>query len=133
MTKYELNVRWNIAESGIYPMSSRELLDLLPPEERQSELDRLLDLRLGYSEACGTLSLPNRGRRLSVRNLSRHIAERLGIDESSARRRSGVDSASCDRLRFVRTGYAQASRARAESPMSGCMEAPGVYSKLDWM
>jgi aspartate/methionine/tyrosine aminotransferase len=57
MTKYELNVRWDIAESGIYPMSSRELLDLLPPEERQSELDRLLDLRLGYSEACGSAEL----------------------------------------------------------------------------
>ena len=57
MTKYEVNVRWDIAESGIYPMSSRELLDLLPPEERQSELDRLLDLRLGYSEACGSAEL----------------------------------------------------------------------------
>ena len=49
MTTYEVNVRWDIAESGIYPMSSRELLDLLSPEERQSELDRLLALRLGYS------------------------------------------------------------------------------------
>jgi aspartate/methionine/tyrosine aminotransferase len=57
MTKYEVNVRWDIAESGIYPMSSRELLDMLPPEERQSELDRLLDLRLGYSEACGSAEL----------------------------------------------------------------------------
>ncbi len=57
MTKYELNVRWDIAESGIYPMSSRELLDLLAPEERQSELNRLLDLRLGYSEACGSAEL----------------------------------------------------------------------------
>jgi aspartate/methionine/tyrosine aminotransferase len=57
MTKYEVNVRWDIAESGIYPMSSRELLDMLPPEERQSDLDRLLDLRLGYSEACGSAEL----------------------------------------------------------------------------
>jgi aspartate/methionine/tyrosine aminotransferase len=57
MTKYEVNVRWDIAESGIYPMSFRELLDLLPPEERQCELDRLLDLRLGYSEACGSAEL----------------------------------------------------------------------------
>jgi aspartate/methionine/tyrosine aminotransferase len=57
MTKYELDVRWDIAESGIYPMSSRELLDLLAPDERQSELDRLLDLRLGYSEACGSAEL----------------------------------------------------------------------------
>jgi aspartate/methionine/tyrosine aminotransferase len=57
MTTYEVNVAWDIAESGIYPMSLRELLDLLPPEERESELNRLLDLRLGYSEACGSAEL----------------------------------------------------------------------------
>ena len=57
MTKYEVNVKWDIAESGIYPMSFREILDLLPPEQRESELDRLLDLRLGYSEACGSAEL----------------------------------------------------------------------------
>ena len=57
MTKYEVKVKWDIAESGIYPMSCREILDLLPPEERETELDRLLDLRLGYSEACGSAEL----------------------------------------------------------------------------
>ncbi len=57
MTKYEVNVAWDIAESGIYPMSTREILDLLPAAERESELDRLLDLRLGYSEACGSAEL----------------------------------------------------------------------------
>src|SRR5215210_5376635 len=57
MTKYKVDVRWDIAESGIYPMSTRGLLDLLPPEERETELDRLLDLRLGYSEACGSAEL----------------------------------------------------------------------------
>ena len=57
MTKYEVNVRWDIAESGIFPMSVRDVLDLLPPEERESELDRLLGLRLGYSEACGSAEL----------------------------------------------------------------------------
>ncbi|HEX2280125.1 MAG TPA: aminotransferase class I/II-fold pyridoxal phosphate-dependent enzyme [Thermomicrobiales bacterium] len=57
MTKYEVNVRWDIAESGIFPMAVRDLLDLLPPQERESELDRLLDLRLGYSEACGSAEL----------------------------------------------------------------------------
>ena len=57
MTKYETKVDWDIAESGIYPMSSREILNLLAPEERQVELDRLLDLRLGYSEACGSAEL----------------------------------------------------------------------------
>src|SRR5215210_237418 len=57
MTKYKVDVRWDIAESGIYPMSTRGLLDLLSPEERETELDRLLDLRLGYSEACGSAEL----------------------------------------------------------------------------
>jgi aspartate/methionine/tyrosine aminotransferase len=54
MTTYEVNVRWDIAESGIFPMSMREIIDLLPDEERQGELERLLDLRLGYSEARGS-------------------------------------------------------------------------------
>src|SRR5215218_1448273 len=57
MTKYEVNITWDIAESGIYPMSTREILDLLPPDERECELDRLLGLRLGYSEACGSAEL----------------------------------------------------------------------------
>jgi aspartate/methionine/tyrosine aminotransferase len=57
MTTYEVDVTWDIAESGIYPMSCREILDLLPPQERESELNRLLDLRLGYSEACGSAEL----------------------------------------------------------------------------
>ncbi len=57
MTKYEVQVKWDIAESGIFPMSTRELLDLLPEHERQTELDQLLDVRLGYSEACGSEEL----------------------------------------------------------------------------
>ena len=39
------------------PMSVREILNLLSPEERATELDRLLDLRLGYSEASGSAEL----------------------------------------------------------------------------
>lgn len=57
MTKHEMNVRWDIAESGIFPLSSRELLELLPPEERGRALDDLLDTRLGYSEARGSEEL----------------------------------------------------------------------------
>src|SRR5215213_3769066 len=59
MTKYEVKVKWDIAESGIYPMPLREILDLLPTAERETELDRLLNLRLGYSEACGSAELRN--------------------------------------------------------------------------
>ena len=57
MTTYEMDARWDIAESGIYPMSTREIIALLPPEERADALDRLLDLRLGYSEARGSEEL----------------------------------------------------------------------------
>lgn len=57
LTAHELNVEYDIAESGIYPLSTRDLLDLIPKDERSSVLQRLLDLRLGYSEATGTLEL----------------------------------------------------------------------------
>jgi aspartate/methionine/tyrosine aminotransferase len=57
MTKYEVDVDYDIAESGIFPMSTRELVALLPDEEREAALDGLLDLRLGYSEARGTEEL----------------------------------------------------------------------------
>jgi aspartate/methionine/tyrosine aminotransferase len=57
MTRYEMDVQWDIAESGIYPMSTRELLALLPEDERVDVQDRLLDTRLGYSEARGTEEL----------------------------------------------------------------------------
>ena len=57
LTAHELNVEYDIAESGIFPLSARDLLDLIPEGERSSALQRLLDLRLGYSEATGTLKL----------------------------------------------------------------------------
>ncbi len=57
MTAWETKTPFDIAESGIYPMTARELLEFEPPEQRERILDRLLDVRLGYSEACGTLEL----------------------------------------------------------------------------
>jgi aspartate/methionine/tyrosine aminotransferase len=57
MTRWELDVAYDIAESGIYPMTMRELIDLAPEDERQVLLDALLDTRLGYSEARGSLDL----------------------------------------------------------------------------
>ncbi len=57
LTAHELNVKYDIAESGIYPLTARELLDLSPEGERAIMLQRLLDMRLGYSEATGTLKL----------------------------------------------------------------------------
>jgi aspartate/methionine/tyrosine aminotransferase len=57
MTTWETKTPFDIAESGIFPMTVRELLDFEPPSERGRALERLLDLRLGYSEAPGTLEL----------------------------------------------------------------------------
>ena len=57
MTTWETQVEYDIAESGIYPMSVNELLDMLPGGEREETLARLLDMRLGYSEAPGSLEL----------------------------------------------------------------------------
>ncbi len=57
MTRWELDVDYDIAESGIYPMTTRELIDLAPVDERSALLDALLDIRLGYSEARGSAAL----------------------------------------------------------------------------
>jgi aspartate/methionine/tyrosine aminotransferase len=57
MTRWELDVQYDIAESGIYPMTTRELIDLAPIDDRPRLLDTLLDTRLGYSEARGSAAL----------------------------------------------------------------------------
>ncbi len=57
LTSYETRVSFDIAESGIYPMTTRDLLALEPPESRAHTMNRLLDLRLGYSEARGSMAL----------------------------------------------------------------------------
>ncbi len=54
MTTYELDVDYDITESGIYPLSLRELIEL---SDDDALLDELLDTRLGYSEARGTHEL----------------------------------------------------------------------------
>jgi len=57
MTRHETHVRFDIAESGILPLSTQDLLNLLPSDQRASALDALLSLPLGYSEARGTEAL----------------------------------------------------------------------------
>lgn len=57
MTTHELNVDYDIAESGICPLTARELLAMQPTEDQEASLQRLLDLPLGYGEARGTLEL----------------------------------------------------------------------------
>src|SRR5919202_2000138 len=54
MTTWETQVQYDLAESGIKPMTVGELLDLAG---RTESLDHLLDIPLGYSEARGTEEL----------------------------------------------------------------------------
>jgi aspartate/methionine/tyrosine aminotransferase len=57
MTRHETHVKYDIAESGILPLSTNELLQFEPEGERAATLEGLLQLPLGYSEARGTLAL----------------------------------------------------------------------------
>lgn len=57
MSTWETVAKFDIAESGIFPLTTRELLDFLPVDDRRLVEDQLLDLRLGYNEARGTARL----------------------------------------------------------------------------
>jgi aspartate/methionine/tyrosine aminotransferase len=57
MTTWETQVEFDIAESGILPLTVNELLDFVGLAERERTLARLLDTRLGYSEAPGSQEL----------------------------------------------------------------------------
>lgn len=57
MTTYEQHVSFDIAESGILPLTINEMLAWEPRDARENLLDTLLNLRLGYSEAPGSLEL----------------------------------------------------------------------------
>lgn len=57
MTTWETVVSYDIAESGIYPLTTGELLDLLPGDSGIAAREELLGIRLGYTEARGTARL----------------------------------------------------------------------------
>ena len=57
MTRHETHVRFDIAESGILPLTTADLLAFEPEADRARVLDELLKLPLGYSEARGTEAL----------------------------------------------------------------------------
>ncbi|CAN5688755.1 aminotransferase [soil metagenome] len=57
MTTWETVVSYDIAESGIYPLTTHELFDLLDPVDADSVRQTMMDLRLGYTEARGTIAL----------------------------------------------------------------------------
>lgn len=57
MTRHETHVRYDIAESGIQPLSTDDLLAFEAAPDRAATLASLLALPLGYSEARGTAQL----------------------------------------------------------------------------
>jgi len=57
MTRHETHVKYDIAESGILPLSTHDLLGFEPEGARAAALEALLQLPLGYSEARGTVAL----------------------------------------------------------------------------
>lgn len=57
MTRWELDVDYDIAESGILPLSVADILGLVPAEAAEALRNDLLTLPLAYSEARGTEAL----------------------------------------------------------------------------
>jgi aspartate/methionine/tyrosine aminotransferase len=53
---YENQVRWNLSESGVHPLSLEELLNLGDEADR----DAILEARLGYGQSNGTALLRER-------------------------------------------------------------------------
>ena len=83
MTRHETHVKYDIAESGILPLTTNELLDFEPPEDRAAVLERLLALPLGYSEARGTGELRQMLAATYARGDADHILVTTGAIEAN--------------------------------------------------
>ena len=83
MTRHETHVRYDIAESGILPLSTRDLLAFAPDEARAATLERLLALPLGYSEARGTEALRGQLAATYARGDADHVLVTTGAIEAN--------------------------------------------------
>ena len=83
MTRHETHVRYDIAESGILPLTVNDLLAFEPAESRESTRDRLLELPLGYSEARGTETLRRQLAATYSRGDAEHILVTTGAIEAN--------------------------------------------------
>lgn len=83
MTRHETHVQFDIAESGILPLTTNDLLDFEPPAERSATLNRLLATPLGYSEACGTIALRSQLAATYTRGDAEHILVTTGAIEAN--------------------------------------------------
>jgi aspartate/methionine/tyrosine aminotransferase len=83
MTRHETHVQYDIAESGILPLTTNDLLDFEPPAERAATLERLLATPLGYSEARGTEELRTMLAATYTRGDADHILVTTGAIEAN--------------------------------------------------
>jgi aspartate/methionine/tyrosine aminotransferase len=83
MTRHETHVRYDIAESGIQPLSTDDLLAFEPPAERAATLSALLALPLGYTEARGTERLRSMIAATYARGDADHILVTTGAIEAN--------------------------------------------------
>jgi len=83
MTRHETHVRYDIAESGIQPLSTDDLLAFEPPAERDATLAALLALPLGYGEARGTGRLRSMIAATYARGDADHILVTTGAIEAT--------------------------------------------------
>ena len=83
MTRHETHVQYDIAESGILPLSMNDLLDFAPIGERAAALERLQALPLGYSEARGTEALRGQLAATYARGDADHILVTTGAIEAN--------------------------------------------------
>jgi aspartate/methionine/tyrosine aminotransferase len=83
MTRHETNVKYDIAESGILPLSMNDLLDFEPVGKRAATLERLICLPLGYSEARGTETLRSQLAATYARGDADHILVTTGAIEAN--------------------------------------------------
>jgi aspartate/methionine/tyrosine aminotransferase len=75
---WENRVRFNLSESGVHPLSVRELLELAG-----ASADPLLDVRLGYSQSNGTDLLRERIAALYPGASADHVLVTTGSSESN--------------------------------------------------
>ena len=83
MTRHETSVQFDIAESGILPLTTNDLLDFEPPAERAMAIERLLSIPLGYSEARGTAALRTMLAETYARGDAEHILVTTGAIEAN--------------------------------------------------
>src|SRR5215510_2772779 len=83
MTRHETHVQYDIAESGILPLTTNDLLDFEPVERRAATLEKLLALPLGYSEARGTEALRGQLAATYSRGDAEHVLVTTGAIEAN--------------------------------------------------